>query len=124
MRDPRLRLHLVSGRRNAERQVSKDKYQDASRKRLLSILQKKLTTSFIGALSKVETHIGRELWGHGKDVGECTPQQLAWRKVWEKCRNEILNNGNNQVRAVESEVFQYTVHWDRNQMVLPVKEKE
>jgi hypothetical protein len=107
-RDLENRLREVSARRSVEDTA---RHSENSRRRLLRILQKKLTTSFIGALSQVESHIGKELWGHGLEAGDCTPEQLAWRAVWEECRNAILNNGNGQVRAVEAEMQQYEVNW-------------
>jgi hypothetical protein len=87
-------------------------------------VQKKVTTSFIGALAKVETYIGRKLWAHGSDVSQCTPTELAWREVWEQCRTEILNNGNAQLRAVENEVMQYEISWNKFRYQMPAKNQE
>lgn len=115
------KLHrVVQNRKVTEEVVSEQRYLEASRKRLLRIIQKKITTSFIGALAKMESFVGTTLWGHGKDECECTPDQLAWRDIWEECRTEILNNGNNQLRAVETEFEQYTIKWNRYQTVIPV----
>lgn len=95
------------------------RYDEQSRRRLLRTLEKKLNTSFIGALSKFETFFG-PLWGHRKDESELTPEQKKWREIWSLCRTEILNNGNNQLRAIQSEVVQYTVTWNKHNLVLPV----
>jgi hypothetical protein len=35
-----------------------------------------------------------------------------------------LNNGNNQIRALENELEQYDVKWLRNQVNVPVVSKE
>lgn len=112
------KLGRVCRHRREEGEAQADRFRDASRRRLLRILQKKLRTSFIGALAKFETHFGR-LWGHGLDESECTPEQLAWREVWEQARTEVLNNGNGQLRAVEAELPLYTVVWDGYQAVMP-----
>jgi hypothetical protein len=93
-------------------------YGEQSRLRLLKIIKKKLMTTTIGSLSVVEEEIGKGLWGHGLAESECSPEQLAWRKIWETCRNKILNNGNNQIRAVEKEIPQYTMQWDRYNTVI------
>lgn len=118
---PNDRLRRVSQqRKQGEDIVSEQRYVVASRQRLMKILQKKITTSFIGALAKMESFVGTSLWGHGKPESECNANELAWRELWNECRTEILNNGNNQIRAVESELSQYDVKWNRYRAVLPV----
>lgn len=103
------------------REVDKQKqFFESSKKRLLSIVRKKIKTSFIGALAKVEQHIGVGLWGHGKPDSQCTKEEIYWKNKWEFCRNEILNNGNNQLRAIENEFDQYSIWWERYIAVLPV----
>jgi hypothetical protein len=87
-----------------------------SRARLHRVMTTKMRTSFIGALSAVEQSFG-ELWRSSKDVNSD-----RWRQVWETCRGLILNNGNTQLRAVESELLQYTVGWNRCQKTLVVEE--
>lgn len=92
-----------------------------SRGRLLGIIATKIRTTMIGALAAVEEAIGRELWGHGKPERDCTPEQLRWRAVWqERVRPGILNNGNNQLRAMQSEVELYEILFIGYQNVLPV----
>lgn len=115
---------VVERRRVDEAEAHRRKYEDSSRARLLRILKKKLTTAFIGALARVESHLGAALWGHGRPDCECSPAQLEWRRVWDECRTDILTNGNNQVRAVEAELAQHKVSWDRHSMVLPVPSTE
>lgn len=112
-------MERLSHLRESSREADTQRYKEASKRRLLKILTRKGTTCFIGALDKIEKYIGVELWGHGKLESDCTPEQLFWRDVWEPCRTEILNNGNNQIRAMESELSQYTVNWDRHQYNLP-----
>jgi hypothetical protein len=90
---------------------------ETSKTRLLGITKTKLKTSFVGALAKFETYFG-SLWGHGKPRTECTETQLHNREVWDQCRTEVLNNGNSQIRAMESELDQYTISWDRCQTLL------
>jgi hypothetical protein len=107
-----------AARSKAEAEGAAHRYREASRARLLKILKRKHTTAFIGALAAFEAAFGR-LWGHGTDPRALTADEAAWRAVWEECRNQVLNNGNAQARAVETELAQYTVVWDRYTMTLP-----
>ena len=97
----------------------KQTYEENSKKRLSKIIETKLKTSFIGALSHFEENVGL-LWGHGAD-SELTEEQEFMKEVWEKTRTSVLNNGNNQIRACKFEIDQYQIHWNRYQMKLPVK---
>jgi hypothetical protein len=101
---------------------NKEKYAANSKQRLKRICSTKMRTSFIGALSQFEGFFGL-LWGHGQD-DPLTPEQEEMRKLWEQCRTEVLNNGNNQLRSLESEIDLHYVRWERYQMTLPVKPLE
>lgn len=94
------------------------RYKEASKNRLLRILEKKCKTIFIGALAEIEQTFGRELWGHGKDDSEKTQEELINYEKWQQARTRILNNGNNQVRAMENELDQYEVKWLRHQITI------
>ena len=98
---------------------NKKKYDEISGDRLSKIVETKLKTSFIGALSCFEEIFGF-LWGHEAD-GELDDEQLLMKELWEQARTAILNNGNNQIRACKNELEQYSIHWNRYQMTLPVK---
>lgn len=65
------------------------------------ILRKKIQTTMIGALARFEEGFGY-LWGHNQD--SLTPKQLEFKNMWDKVRTEILNNGNDQIRAGISEM--------------------
>jgi hypothetical protein len=125
MENPMSRLRQVAiERRETEAVTSERGYQEASKKRLLKIIEKKLNTSFIGALSKFETCFG-QLWGHGKDEMDCTDEELRNREIWNLCRTDVLNNGNNQLRSVQAEILQYTIEWQRHTLNIAVpKPKE
>jgi len=97
----------------------KNLYEENSKKRLGKIIETKLKTSFIGALSHFEENFGF-LWGHGEGE-EPTDEQVFMKEVWERTRTAVLNNGNNQIRACKSEIEQYNIHWNRYQMKLPVR---
>lgn len=115
------RLRRVTAERaRTEPAAARRRHGDFSSRSLLRALRKKLKTSFVGALARFEGHFGH-LWGHGLHESECDADQLAWRAVWEECRVAVLDNGNQQVRAVESEVLQYEVSWNRHHLNLPVQ---
>jgi hypothetical protein len=105
------KMSRVVETRKEDVKLSKEKYNKLSEQRLFSILQKKNQTSFIGALSQFEQEFGF-LWGHGKDPSEKTyEEKIMWEK-WNKVRTNILNNGNNQIRAIQQELPQYTITWN------------
>jgi hypothetical protein len=85
-------------------------YREQSKKRLLTILEKKFKTTMIGALARFEENFGY-LWGHGKD--DLTERELEFKKIWDDTRTEILNNGNNQLRGAQDELAQYSMSWDK-----------
>jgi len=95
-----------------------EKYKKQSKERFFKIAEKKIKTSFIGALDQFEREFGY-VWGHGEE--QPTMEQQEMRKVWEKVRNNILNNGNNQIRNLETEMEYYTMEWNRYHYDLPVK---
>lgn len=104
-----------------EEEKFKKKYESDSKTRLFKITSTKIKTAFIGALSAFEQNFG-EIWGHRLTDGELTEEQMEWRRIWEECRTAILNNGNHQIRAVENEMSQYSISWNRHQTFLKIKE--
>ena len=107
--------------RMAAAAASRERYFEQSKRRLLEVLEKKLKTTFIGAVSAIEESSFGKLWGHGLHPNERTENQQRWYEVWQQLRTKILNNGNNQLRAVQSELELYKVEWLRHQAVLPVR---
>lgn len=63
--------------------------------------QKKIQTTMIGALAKMEQNFGY-LWGHFKD-GPLTTEEEKFAELWDFTRNQILNQGNNQMRKLTEE---------------------
>ncbi len=66
------------------------------------VLTKRFQTTMIGALYIFEQNFGY-LWGYNSNK-ELTPLQEQLSLQWEKARNEILNNGNNQMRKCLSDM--------------------
>lgn len=75
---------------------------------LLRVARKKFFNTFIGDLRTIEEFFGH-LWGLNSPTEACTANQLKWRDAWEEARNEILNNGNSQLRAMENEMSYYHI---------------
>jgi hypothetical protein len=61
------------------------------------ILTKRFQTTMIGALFEFEKAFGY-LWGQDKEDDELTDKELDFLDRWDNVRNQILNNGNNQLR--------------------------
>ena len=66
---------------------------------LKAIITKRFQTTMIGSLHQFEKYFGY-MWGIGLEEDELTDQQLDAREAWELTRNQILNNGNNQLRQM------------------------
>ena len=67
------------------------------------ILTKRFQTTMIGALFEFEKTFGY-LWGHEKEDHELTDNELDFLDRWDAVRNQILNNGNNQLRKAISDL--------------------
>ena len=102
-------------------EYNRNKYEKKSKDRLSSIIETKIKTSFIGAISQFEEDFGF-LWGHGEE--ELEEDQRIMKEIWDKTRTSILNNGNNQIRAASNEIELYKINWERHTMQLPVKPLE
>ena len=70
------------------------------------ILTKRFQTTMIGSLYVFEQYFGY-LWGLNSDK-ELTPLQKQLETRWEDARNEILNNGNSQLRKCLSDMEKIT----------------
>lgn len=101
-----------------DKQETKDKY----RERLKKIIAKKFDTTMIFPLSQFEAAFGH-LWGDKLPEERLTDDQRVMRGKWKECRNNILNNGNQQKRNAFAEIDMYDVVWLRYQTTfLPVEE--
>lgn len=68
--------------------------------KVIGLAEKRCQTAFVGALAEFEEHFGC-LWGHGRR-GPQTADEKRWEAVWQACRNRVLTNGNNQLRALRA----------------------
>ena len=116
------KLERVQAGRQDEQSRREVRHRQDSTNQLRSVFRKKLTTSFIGAIARFEHHFGY-LWGHQQPIARCSPEQLKSREVWNDCRNEVLDIGNNQLRGVDAELNQYGVVWNRYQTQFRITEE-
>lgn len=98
--------------RDKIKQAKKEKYQEDSKRRLVNIINKHMTTTFIAALASFEEEFGY-LWGHGKTSK--TEKEKEYFAIWQKVRNEVLNRGNHELRGIQNELEYYIVEWLRHQ---------
>jgi hypothetical protein len=68
-----------------------------------AILGKRFQTTMIGALFEFEKTFGY-LWGQDKNEEDLTDNELDFLDRWDFVRNQILNNGNNQLRKAISDL--------------------
>lgn len=92
------------------KEARKQKYLDICRKRLSNIAETKLKTAFIGSLDAFEKEFG-DLWG--RNELNKTKEQQEWYDKWQSARTNVLNNGNNQLRALLTEISNNIVEWNR-----------
>jgi hypothetical protein len=82
------------------------------------ILTKRFQTTMIGALFEFEKTFGY-LWGQQKEEDQLTDTELDFLDRWDAVRNQILNNGNNQLRKAISDLghsakYKYKFNNNRN----------
>ena len=108
------KLARIAAARAVRAEESKVAYKRDSRDRLGRAVATKLRTTMIGSLQAFEDLFG-PLCGLGKSRGSMTEGELELRDLYEELRSRILNLGNGQIRALEAEIAQYDVSWNRYQ---------
>jgi len=73
--------------------------------RLKFYMERRIQTTMIGALARIEENLGF-LWGQDKD-GDLTEKEEEFADIWDFTRNQILNNGNNQIRQIKEDFYRY-----------------
>jgi hypothetical protein len=68
------------------------------------LIRKRIQTTMIGALARFEENFGH-LWGHYKDPSEpLTSEEEKFADTWDYTRNQILNQGNSQIRNLSKDL--------------------
>lgn len=102
------------------KEARRQKYLDACRKRLANIAEIKIKTSFIGALDAFEKEFG-DLWGFGEPQ---TDKEQEYYDKWQIARTNVLNNGNNQLRALLNDISNNIIEWNRYSTTFINKESQ
>lgn len=76
------------------------------KKPIIKDIEKKFTTTIIGALSRFEESFGY-LWENDTEASQ------AYYQLWMNTRNNVLNHGNHQLRSALYELEKYIEHEDR-----------
>lgn len=106
--------------KDAAKKANQERAEANARRKLEGVIQKKCQTTMIGALARFEERFGH-LWAHGTPEKDLSEEERTWRETWDLVRTEVLNNGNNQLRAIKEELGQYSVSYNGYQLRLPVK---
>jgi hypothetical protein len=94
-----------------------------SKRRLKNITDRKFKTCFIYPLAEFEAVFG-SIWGHGLSEEELNTEQKMNKAKWDRVRMNILNKGNAQRRALQTEIDLYDVIFEGYHMEFrPYKEK-
>ncbi len=99
------------------------KVKNEFRERLKKIIAKKIETVMIYPLSQFEAAFGH-LWGNGLPDDKLTDEQLVLKKKWKECRNNVLNNGNQQKRNAWAELDMHDIIWQRHQATFFVPQQD
>ena len=76
----------------------------ADNKEVARLMKKKVQTTMIGAIARFEENFGH-LWGHFKDPNDpLTEQEEKFADMWDYKRNQILNQGNSQIRNLDKDL--------------------
>lgn len=107
----------------ARKRANEERAANHSRSQLTRHIEVKMKTTMIGALAKFEENFG-SLWGHGLDDSQLTETQRQYKELWNLTRTEILNNGNNQLRAAKDEINCYTIRFNKFETQFLIKDSQ
>lgn len=105
----------------SRKKENEERHLAMSKRNLSSNINKKIKTTMIGSLSKFEEFFGF-LWGHGKKEHELTEEERRFRGIWDLARTEVLNNGNNQIRAITEELKHHIIKYEKPKTFFGLKD--
>lgn len=89
----------IIDKRNEKEREKRNK--ELSKERLLKFCEGKIKTTMIGAISAIEKELGDDIDGDLKD---------SFRRI----RETILDQGNNQIRSLQTELDNYDIEYFYN----------
>lgn len=99
------------------KRVREEREKDIAKEKLISDCIKKIQTTMIGSLATIEKHFGF-LWENDEYDGNMD----GLFEVYKKLRLEILDKGNDQIRALEKEFKNYDINFKRYYIKLPFRD--
>jgi hypothetical protein len=84
---------------------------------IIKTIQKRIQTTMIGALARFEDNFGF-LWEK-----ENSAESDRFWDLWEKTRNQILNNGNHQCRSIIDDINKFANLVDEKSKKYPYQYK-
>jgi hypothetical protein len=97
---------------------TQEQYLRESNERLKNICTKKVDTTMIGALDI----ISKEIDELTRNLSES--DSITLHEAYSRMRSKILDNGNNQKRALKEEFKHYTIRWNMYSMSMQFKQRE
>jgi len=98
--------------------TEREAYLEESNNRLRGICIKKIDTTMIGALDAIESEISL----FSENLADS--DKIKLRGLYSKVRSRVLDNGNNQKRAIVEEFKHYTIDWQKYKITMQVKSKD
>lgn len=98
--------------------TEREAYLEESNNRLRDICIKKIDTTMIGALDAIESEISL----FSENLADS--DKIKLRGLYSKVRSRVLDNGNNQKRAIVEEFKHYTIDWQKYKITMQVKSKD
>lgn len=98
----------IKERKEELRRLQQFTEEEAAKRKLSKDVEKHLRTIMIAALAEFEEEFG-VYWGIGKEENNLDPDEQEDRERWKKVRTNILNKGNNKIRASLEEISKYRI---------------
>lgn len=83
---------------------------EMTKERLIELIEKKIMTTCIGAISRFEENFG-EYWGHNQL--RIDDEQSENREIWSELRTSLLDLAHSQIRAIRKDIDIYTVDFNQ-----------
>lgn len=112
---------LMRRKREMDTKRSQVKSQ-ASKQKLCEAVEKRIKTSFISALSSMETHLSC-LWEDGDNSPRTSTQEELYQ-IYQTIRKEVFDKGHQQIRELKGDLVNFEVNFKQYQLDLNFKGEE
>lgn len=101
------------------KKIREERKKEITKDALFNCCKKNIQTTMIGALDAIEKNFGF-LWGFEDAGSDLTEEQNFMKGLYNELRDKILDNGNTQIRNLESEFSFYEIDLKKHHINLPV----